>query len=108
MPASEKYSRNLKTTHIVFALSSFALLAVTVWMMWDDYSTEWRGHQQTVDELNYLKLQAGLDDVTTDGYNAELETLVGQIADADPSRRCRKAQRQSNQQPGGNSNDFNG
>ena len=70
MPASEKYSRNLKTTHIVFALSSFALLAVTVWMMWDDYSTEWRGHQQTVDELNYLKLQAGLDDVTTDGYNA--------------------------------------
>ncbi len=83
MPASEKYSRNLKTTHIVFALSSFALLAVTVWMMWDDYSTEWRGHQQTVDELNYLKLQAGLDDVTTDGYNAELETLVGQIADAE-------------------------
>jgi cytochrome c551/c552/uncharacterized protein YlxW (UPF0749 family) len=84
MPASETFSRNLKTSHIVFAVSSFALMAVTFWMMADDYSTEWREHQIISETLGVMKLRAGLEDATTSGsYQAELTKLNEQIEQAE-------------------------
>ena len=53
MPATEKFSRNLKTLHVVFAASCLALLVATVWMMAADHSDEWRVYQKK----NFLLLE---------------------------------------------------
>ncbi|MDA1012879.1 MAG: c-type cytochrome [Planctomycetota bacterium] len=53
MPATEKFSRNLKTLHVVFAASCLALLVATVWMMAADHSDEWRDYQKK----NFLLLE---------------------------------------------------
>lgn len=82
MPARETYWRNLKTTHIVFAVSSAALAASTFWMMADDYSSEWRGHQQTMDTLEALKLRADEGKLTSGSYRIDLDTLNRRIEDA--------------------------
>ena len=46
MPATENCLYRPKTMHKVFCLSSVALLACTVWMMWADYADEWRYYQR--------------------------------------------------------------
>ena len=41
MPATEEYSRDVKKVHVVFGVTSIALLAVTVWMLSADHAREW-------------------------------------------------------------------
>lgn len=61
MPATEKFSRNLKTLHVVFAFSCLALLVATFWMMADDHAGEWREYQKKNFKLTALKRKATLE-----------------------------------------------
>ena len=45
MPATDKFRYNLKTMHIVFAVSCAALFAATISMMAKDHADDWRGYQ---------------------------------------------------------------
>ncbi len=47
MPASETTFYNVKRLHAVFAVSSLALVAVTVWMLAIDHWREWKVYQRT-------------------------------------------------------------
>ena len=47
MPSPEVPYFNIKRMHWVFAISSLALLAVTVWMLAADHWREWKGYQAT-------------------------------------------------------------
>lgn len=47
MRATEKTYYNLKRLHLVFALSSSALLAVTLWMVVADHYRPWKRYQRT-------------------------------------------------------------
>ena len=47
MRASDEPFYNLKKLHVVFALSSLALLGVTVWMLLADHRREWKDYQRT-------------------------------------------------------------
>ena len=46
MPATEEYWRNLSQMHRLFAWSSVALFAATIWMMAADHDDEWRVFQK--------------------------------------------------------------
>lgn len=48
MPATENTWREMKTMHLVFALSSAALLAVTLWWIIKDNRREWKPIQDNV------------------------------------------------------------
>src|SRR5436190_19787991 len=53
MAASDQTYRNQRTLHIVFAVSSVAMLVTTVWMFWDDYNRPFKKEQRvfrTVEE----------------------------------------------------------
>jgi hypothetical protein len=53
MPATEQTWRNTKLLHMVFGLTSLAMLVVTLWMFADDHNREWKDYQQTY----YQKLE---------------------------------------------------
>ncbi len=42
----------------VFGLSSLALLASTLWMVWQDHTREWKGYQQQARDLEIRRLKA--------------------------------------------------
>src|SRR5438270_5822121 len=46
MAASDQTYRNQKSLHLVFAVSSVAMLATTVWMFWDDYNRPFKKEQR--------------------------------------------------------------
>ena len=47
MPATEQTWRSLKTMHVVFAVSSLAMLFASIWMLSADNNREWKPIQQT-------------------------------------------------------------
>lgn len=47
MPSPDETFYNLKRLHLVFAVSSLALLAVTLWTLAADHWREWKVYQQT-------------------------------------------------------------
>ena len=73
MPATDEFFRDLKKTHVVFALSAVGLFVATFWMMGADHVEEWRTYQQTMDKLEEGKLEEFTIERTTD------ERLVGSI-----------------------------
>src|SRR3954470_3380314 len=46
MAASDQTYRNLKALHVVFAVSSVAMLVTTGWMFWDDYNRPFKKEQR--------------------------------------------------------------
>jgi mono/diheme cytochrome c family protein len=51
MAASDQTYRNQKGLHLVFAISSVAMLATTVWMFWDDYNRPFKKEQRVFREV---------------------------------------------------------
>ncbi len=59
MPATEQTWRNTKWLHLVFGLTSLAMLLVTLWMFADDHNREWKNYQQTFyNEIEVWNLRA--------------------------------------------------
>ncbi len=75
MPATEQTWRNLKSMHVVFGVSSLALLATTLWMLVADHDRSWKEPQRqfrTI-ETRFLNMQA-LQQKTA-AYDARLRDL---------------------------------
>lgn len=51
MAASDQTYRNQRTLHVVFAISSVAMLGTTVWMFWDDYNRPFKKEQRVFREV---------------------------------------------------------
>ena len=66
--------------HKVFAASSLALLAVTVWMMAADHDDEWRVYQSQFQQHQAEKLRAKETAIkNAPGYSAEVASLSEKI-----------------------------
>ncbi len=51
----DEYLRRMSTLNMLFAISSVGLLAITVWMVYDDYSRSWKRHQ-----TEFRRIEAGI------------------------------------------------
>src|SRR5439155_24475358 len=51
MAASDQTYRDQRALHLVFAVSSVAMLASTIWMFWDDYNRPFKKEQRVFREL---------------------------------------------------------
>jgi len=50
----EDYHYDYPFIHWAFALSCLALVATTIWMIWDDYTSQWRTLQEKARTVQYL------------------------------------------------------
>jgi hypothetical protein len=75
MPATEQTWRNLKTMHVVFGVSSLALLGTTIWMLVADHNKPWREPQLQfrTAEARYLNMHAMQE--KTASFEARTEDL---------------------------------
>jgi cytochrome c551/c552 len=47
MPANEQTWRNTNRLHVIFGITSLAMLAATIWMTAQDFGREWKTYQKT-------------------------------------------------------------
>jgi chromosome segregation ATPase len=78
--------------HIVFALSAFAMLAATIWMMAHDYDDEWRGIQREGFKLAAQQLEAKERALKTASYEEQEAELKQRITEANEELAQRKSE----------------
>ncbi|MBN2291794.1 MAG: c-type cytochrome [Pirellulales bacterium] len=83
MPSSEETYFNIKRMHWLFAISSLALLAVTVWMLAADHWREWKIYQSTYrDRVEPWLTAARLAAEQSQDYFAREQELTSTLAQA--------------------------
>src|SRR4029078_7309019 len=93
MPATDKYLRNLKTVHVVFAFSALGLLIATIWMMAADHADPWRKIQQTNYRIDAERTRAELNAVESNqSYVEKKQTLDAELAQAEQNVDAKKAE----------------
>ena len=83
MPSPDESYYNIKRLHVVFAISSVALLAVTVWMLAADHWREWKVHQRTFrDRVEPWATEARIREARNEEFQAVEETLIKALQQA--------------------------
>ncbi len=90
MPANEQTWRNQTQMHLIFGISSAAMLVATVWMIADDHNREWKTYQETYyEDLETWTLQSRIyQQMATDyegGRRARADVLQQQKELAPPA-----------------------
>ena len=94
MPASEETYRRQPTLHLVFAISSIAMLLSTVWMVMADHLRPWKQVQREFQLVERDKLEAAekekLEEQKTK-YQKQIDEIDAKIeaAEADAETRGR-------------------
>ncbi len=95
MPATEETYRRQTTLHLVFAISSIAMLLSTVWMVLADHIRPWKEVQREFQQVEREKLeaseQAKLEEQKTK-YQAQIDEIDAKIKAADDSAAQRAAE----------------
>ena len=88
MPATEETYRRQPTLHLVFAISSIAMLLSTVWMVLADHIRPWKEVQREFQQVERDKLaateQAKIQEQKTK-YQAQIDEIDAKIKAADDS-----------------------
>src|SRR5262245_36755128 len=82
MPANEQTWRDLKLMHVVFGISSVAMLVTTIWMLAADHRREWKGYQRKFQEVEAWTAQARIGQQESSEYYKELDDLRKALAAA--------------------------
>ena len=94
MPATEETYRRQPTLHLVFAISSVAMLLSTVWMVMADHMRPWKEVQRKFQSVEREKLEAAEKEKLEEQkqkYQAQIDEIDAKIqaADADAETRGR-------------------
>ena len=82
MPATDKYFRDIKATHVVFAISGLLFCLTTFWMMVADHDDEWRQVQRTADQLDAELLRNTKSALQDEDYRDQVKALKQQLEQA--------------------------
>jgi cbb3-type cytochrome oxidase cytochrome c subunit len=85
MPATEETYRSQSTLHIVFAVSSIAMLLTTVWMIMADHLRPWKVVQREFHQVEESKLRVAEEQKLQEQkakHESELERIEKEIEDA--------------------------
>lgn len=72
-------ARNINTLHLVFAVSSLAMLGSLAWMLYADYDREWKGWQKKFRQVEVDRTNVAIQRVNNPQPGAK--TLEQQVAD---------------------------
>lgn len=95
MPATEETYRKQPTLHVVFALSSVAMLLSIVWMIAADHYRPWKQVQREFQRVEGAKLEKAKEDKLTEQkqkYQAQLDELDAKIEAAKQAARERRSE----------------
>jgi hypothetical protein len=73
MPATEQTWRDSKLMHLIFGISSLAMLATTIWMLAADHRREWKDYQRTFQSIETWTAQARIGQQESEQYHQELK-----------------------------------
>src|SRR5437764_14419182 len=83
MAASDQTYRKQKSLHLVFAISSLAMLVTTVWMFWDDYNRPFKKEQKLFRHVEEeMARRAALDSAPDDDALAKAVAAERDLARA--------------------------
>ncbi|NLY00594.1 MAG: c-type cytochrome [Rhodopirellula sp.] len=83
MPSPDDTFYNIKRLHVVFAFSSAALLAATVWMLAVDHRREWKGYQRTFqNRIEPWLTQSQIEQNQSDAFSQRQSQLQDRLAKA--------------------------
>jgi mono/diheme cytochrome c family protein len=83
MAASDQTFRNQKALHLVFAVSSLAMLGTTVWMFWDDYNRPYKHEQRAFRDVEEeLAKRSILASAPTEDHRKAVLKAEQDVADA--------------------------
>ena len=83
MAASDQTYRPQRVLHVVFAVSSLAMLVTTVWMFWDDYNRPFKREQRVFRDVEeQMSRRAALDAAPDDETLAKSVTAERDLAKA--------------------------
>ena len=82
MPATDKYSYDLKKLHVIFAISCVLILVATILMMVKDHNDEWRGYQKTGFRVEAAAQNAELSRYETDELQARRDEVSEKLTAA--------------------------
>ncbi len=82
MPAKEDTYRNQKALHIVFAVSSIAMMASIIWMIAKDHFREWKMVQRDFMKYDAAKTQQDAEAAKSLADEAEMKRLDGELDEA--------------------------
>lgn len=81
---------NVNKLNVIFALSSVALVIITIWMVWDDYDREWKDFQREGMRLEVYKTTKELEtikrEVDQDALK-EIEVEISKVKESIESQR---------------------
>jgi cytochrome c551/c552 len=75
MPATEQTWRDQKLMHLVFGISSLAMLLTTIWMLAADHRREWKDYQRKFQHVEAWTTQARISQEEDDAYYKTLADL---------------------------------
>ncbi len=75
MPANEQTWHQSKLLHVIFGVSSLAMLASTIWMLAADHNREWKKYQRNFRALDGKITEARIDAEQTSDY----EEFLGEL-----------------------------
>ncbi len=73
MPATEQTWRDSKLMHLIFGISSLAMLGTTIWMLAADHRREWKDYQRTFQGIETWTAQARISQQKSEQYHQELK-----------------------------------
>ena len=82
MPATEETYRNQSTLHVVFGVSSIAMLLAIVWMIMADHLRPWKEVQREFHHVEEAKLSAArqkAEDAQRANYQTQIDALDAKI-----------------------------
>ena len=82
MPATEQTWRDSKFMHLIFGLTSLAMLIGTVWMLWDDHEREWKEYQREFRKVMVWSTDARMTELETSEFRKQELDLEDALAAA--------------------------
>jgi cytochrome c551/c552 len=79
MPATEQTWRNPKLLHLVFGVTSVAMLGTTVWMLGADHAREWKNYQRKFRDVETWTAQSRVDSQETAAFAVERKKLIAHL-----------------------------
>ena len=95
MPASDETYRSQPILHLVFAISSIAMLLATVWMVMDDHLRPWKEVQREFQGVERAKLKAAYEEKLAeqkDKYQAQIDEIDRKVQEAEAGAEQRAAE----------------
>ncbi|MGC4003471.1 MAG: PDZ domain-containing protein [Pirellulales bacterium] len=80
MPATESTWRKLSLLHVLFGVSSVAMLGVMVWMFVADHNREWKKYQVTSMNLEQFMIEQRIAEQNNATFREEAGKLKGAVA----------------------------